>query len=89
MAAAAWLLTGARLQCGRVRLSDLAPGLVLGDDVQLGEGVRLGNHVVIHDRTVIGDGCEIGDHVVLGKPRSSPRAPRPQEAPPPLELARA
>jgi acetyltransferase-like isoleucine patch superfamily enzyme len=79
----------ARLQCGRVRISDLAPGLVLGDDVQLGEGVRLGNHVVIHDHTVVGDGCEIGDHVVLGKPpKLSARSSAPKEAPPPLELGR-
>ena len=32
----------------RMRLSDLAPGLVLGDGVQIGEGVRIGAHVVIH-----------------------------------------
>jgi acetyltransferase-like isoleucine patch superfamily enzyme len=71
-----------------VKLSDLAPGLVLGDGVQLGEGVRLGNHVVIHDGTVVGDGCEIGDHVVLGKPpKLSARSNAPKETPPPLEIA--
>jgi acetyltransferase-like isoleucine patch superfamily enzyme len=48
--------------------SDLAPGLVLGDDVSLGEGVRIGAHVVIHDGTVVGDGVEIQDGAVLGKP---------------------
>ena len=51
-----------------MRLSDLAPGLVLGDGVQLGEGVRIGAHVVIHPGTVVGDGCEIQDGAVLGKP---------------------
>ena len=51
-----------------MRLSDLAPGLVLGDGVQIGDDVRLGAHVVIHPGTVIGDGCEIQDGAVLGKP---------------------
>jgi len=70
-----------------VQPSDLAPGLVLGDDVKLGDGVRLGCHVVVHDRTVIADGCEIGDHVVLGKPpKLSARSSAPKEAPPALEL---
>jgi acetyltransferase-like isoleucine patch superfamily enzyme len=70
-----------------VQISDLAPGLVLGDDVTLGEGVRIGNYVVIHDRTLIGDGVEIGDHVVLGKPpKLSARSSAPKEAPPPLAI---
>jgi acetyltransferase-like isoleucine patch superfamily enzyme len=51
-----------------MQLSDLAPGLVLGDGVSLGEGVRIGAHVVIHDGTVVGDGCEVQDGAVLGKP---------------------
>ncbi|MBW3653271.1 MAG: Maf family protein, partial [Actinobacteria bacterium] len=59
-----------------MRLSELAPGLVLGDRVQLGDGVRLGAHVVIHDDTVIGDRCEIQDGVVLGKPRDEDEAVR-------------
>jgi acetyltransferase-like isoleucine patch superfamily enzyme len=44
-----------------------APGLVLGENVQIGEGVTLGAYVVIHDGTVVGDGCVIEDQVVLGK----------------------
>jgi acetyltransferase-like isoleucine patch superfamily enzyme len=44
-----------------------APGLMLGEDVQVGAGVVFGAHVVVHDRTVIGDGCVIEDHAVLGK----------------------
>lgn len=44
-----------------------APGLVLGEDVELGEGVTFGAHVVVHAGTVIGDGCTIEDHAVLGK----------------------
>jgi acetyltransferase-like isoleucine patch superfamily enzyme len=51
-----------------VRLSDRAPGLVLGDGVELPDDVRIGAHVVIHPGTVVGEGCELQDHVVLGKP---------------------
>jgi acetyltransferase-like isoleucine patch superfamily enzyme len=46
----------------------LAPGLVLGERVEIGEGVTFGAHVVVHDDVVIGDGCTIQDHVILGKP---------------------
>jgi len=51
-----------------MRLSDRAPGLVLGEGVVLEDDVRLGAHVVIHDGTVVGAGCEIQDGAVLGKP---------------------
>ena len=44
-----------------MRLSDRAPGLVLGDEVALPDDVRLGAHVVIHDGTVLGSGCEVQD----------------------------
>ena len=70
-----------------MQLSDLAPGLVLGERVHLGEGVRLGAHVVIHDDTVIGDRCEIQDGVVLGKPPKLARhSTASRQAPPPLVL---
>lgn len=48
-------------------MSMRAPGLALGEDVEIGEGVTFGAHVVVHDGTVIGDGCVIEDHAVLGK----------------------
>jgi acetyltransferase-like isoleucine patch superfamily enzyme len=48
-------------------MSARAPGLVLGENVQIGENVTFGAHVVVHDGTVIGDGCLIEDHAVLGK----------------------
>jgi acetyltransferase-like isoleucine patch superfamily enzyme len=50
-----------------------APGLMLGEDVQIGAGVSFGAYVVVHDGTRIGDGCAIEDHAVLGKrPRLAP-----------------
>jgi acetyltransferase-like isoleucine patch superfamily enzyme len=70
-----------------VRPSDLGPGLLLGDGVEIGEDVRFGAHVVVHPGTVIGDGCELQDGAIVGKPpklaRSSSAAGR---AVHPLEL---
>jgi acetyltransferase-like isoleucine patch superfamily enzyme len=62
--------------------SERAPGLLLGDGVELPDGVELGGNVVIHAGTVIGDGVRIQDNVVLGKPvvlgsRSSASRERP------------
>jgi UDP-2-acetamido-3-amino-2,3-dideoxy-glucuronate N-acetyltransferase len=63
--------------------SDLAPGLLLGADVQLGEGVEFGAHVVIHpgttvgDRVVIEDGAVVGKQPLLGKRSSAPAQPPP------------
>jgi UDP-2-acetamido-3-amino-2,3-dideoxy-glucuronate N-acetyltransferase len=52
-----------------------APGLVLGEDVEIGAGVSFGAHVVVHAGTVIGDRCAIEDHAVLGKrPRLAERS---------------
>ncbi len=50
-----------------MRLDPRAPGLLLGEDVQIGVDVAFSAHVVVHDGTRIGDGCTIEDHVVLGK----------------------
>lgn len=44
-----------------------APGLVVGDHVQVGDAVEFGANVTVHAGTVIGDGCVIEDNVVLGK----------------------
>jgi acetyltransferase-like isoleucine patch superfamily enzyme len=53
--------------------SAAAPGLLLGDGVEIGEGVSFGAYVVVHAGTHIGDGCTIEDHAVLGKrPRLAP-----------------
>jgi acetyltransferase-like isoleucine patch superfamily enzyme len=48
--------------------SDRAPGLLLGDGVQLPDGAEVGGNVVIHAGTVVGEGARIQDNVVLGKP---------------------
>jgi acetyltransferase-like isoleucine patch superfamily enzyme len=71
-----------------VQPSDLAPGLLLGEGVQVGEDVRFGAYVIVHPGTVIGDGCEIQDGAIVGKPpklarHSSASRPGP---PPPLVL---
>jgi acetyltransferase-like isoleucine patch superfamily enzyme len=45
--------------------SDLAPGLLIGDDVVIGEGSLIGGHVVIHAGVRIGAGARIGDHAQI------------------------
>jgi acetyltransferase-like isoleucine patch superfamily enzyme len=41
--------------------SDRAPGLLLGEGVEIGSDVRIGGNVVIHAGVRIGDDCLIGD----------------------------
>ncbi len=50
-------MSGANLQP-----SELAPGLLLGEDVEIGAGVLIGGHAIIHSGVRIGDGARIGDH---------------------------
>jgi acetyltransferase-like isoleucine patch superfamily enzyme len=45
-----------------LRPSELAPGLLIGDGVQVGSGARLGGHVVLHAGAEIGEAARIGDH---------------------------
>jgi acetyltransferase-like isoleucine patch superfamily enzyme len=56
-----------------VRPDGRAPGLIVGDGVEVGDGVCFGAYVVVHPGTIIGERCAIEDHAVLGK--------RPQLAP--------
>ena len=49
------------------RRDDLAPGLLLGEGVELGDDVQFGAYVVVHPGTKIGAGTVVGDHAVLGK----------------------
>jgi acetyltransferase-like isoleucine patch superfamily enzyme len=53
-------VSGAALQS-----SDLAPGLLLGDGVEIGHDVLIGGHVVIHAGVEIGDRARIGDHAQI------------------------
>jgi UDP-2-acetamido-3-amino-2,3-dideoxy-glucuronate N-acetyltransferase len=64
---------------GALHPSDLAPGLLLGEDVDLGSGVEIGGNVIIHPGTTIGsnvriqDGAVIGKRPLLGERSSAPR----------------
>lgn len=49
----------------RLRPSDVAPGLLLGDDVEIGEGVIIGGHAIIHSGVRIGAGARVGDHAQI------------------------
>jgi acetyltransferase-like isoleucine patch superfamily enzyme len=51
-----------------LRPSDRAPGLLLGEGVELPDSIELGGHVVVHAGTIVGDGARLQDGVVLGKP---------------------
>jgi UDP-2-acetamido-3-amino-2,3-dideoxy-glucuronate N-acetyltransferase len=51
-----------------LQLSERAPGLVLGDEVEVPDDAELGAHVVIHPGVVLGEGVRIQDGAVLGKP---------------------
>jgi acetyltransferase-like isoleucine patch superfamily enzyme len=51
-----------------LRADPRAPGLHVGEGVQIAAGVVIGAGVTIHDATVIAQGCEIEDGAVLGKP---------------------
>jgi UDP-2-acetamido-3-amino-2,3-dideoxy-glucuronate N-acetyltransferase len=51
-----------------LRSSQRAPGLLLGEDVELPDDLELGGNVVIHTGTRIGRNCAIGDLAVVGRP---------------------
>lgn len=52
-----------------------APGLLLGEDVQIADDVVFGAGVIVHAHTTIGAGCTIEDGALLGKrPRLAKRS---------------
>ena len=51
-----------------LRPSERAPGLLVGDGVDLPEDAVLGGNVVIHDGSVLGARLRLGDNCVIGKP---------------------
>ncbi len=48
--------------------SDRAPGLLLGEAVELPDDATIGGHVVIHAGTQVGSGVTIQDGAIVGKP---------------------
>lgn len=70
-----------------LRPSDRAPGLLLGDGVELPEDAEVGAYVVIHAGTVLGPGCTLQDHAVVGKPLAlGVRSTASREAPGPARI---
>jgi UDP-2-acetamido-3-amino-2,3-dideoxy-glucuronate N-acetyltransferase len=68
--------------------SERAPGLLLGEGVELPESAEIGGRVTIHAGTVIGAGCRLGDGAILGKPPMlGPRSTASRGAPMPLAVA--
>jgi acetyltransferase-like isoleucine patch superfamily enzyme len=51
---------------GALRADDRAPGLFVGERVDVAPDASLGAHVVLHDRVTIGPGCAVQDAAVLG-----------------------
>ena len=47
--------------------SDLAPNLLLGEDVDIDGGVEIGANVIVHDRVTIEAGARIDSGAVLGR----------------------
>lgn len=54
-------------RAAEVTPSDRAPGLLLGQGVELPDSVRLGGNVVVHAGALIGEGVELQDGCVIGK----------------------
>ncbi|MFL5781795.1 MAG: acyltransferase [Thermoleophilaceae bacterium] len=68
-----------------LRPSDRAPGLLLGEGVEVPDSAEIGGHVVIHAGTALGAGIRIHDGAVLGKPLSLGRnSTASREGPPPV-----
>lgn len=67
--------------------SERAPGLLVGDGVEIPADAEIGAYVVIHDGTVLGAGCRIQDHAVVGKPLAlGPRSTASRDTPAPARI---
>ena len=65
--------------------SELAPGLLLGEGVEVPADAAIGGNVVIHAGTALGAGVRVQDGAVLGKPPAfGARSKALREEPPPL-----
>ena len=70
-----------------LRSSTRAPGLFVGDGVEIPADALLGAHVVIHAGVVLGPGCAVHDGAVLGKePTLAPDSSAPRRSPEPLVI---
>jgi UDP-2-acetamido-3-amino-2,3-dideoxy-glucuronate N-acetyltransferase len=70
-----------------LRPSDRAPGLLLGEGVELPADAEIGGNVVVHAGTVVGSGARLGDGCVIGKaPSLGARSTSSRESPPPAVL---
>ena len=70
-----------------LRPSDRAPGLLLGDGVELPDSAEIGGNVVIHAGTRLGEAVRLQDGAVLGKPVAlGPRSQASDAAVAPLEV---
>ena len=68
-----------------LRSSERAPGLLLGEGVELPDSVEVGGHVVVHAGTVVGERVRVQDGAVLGKPLAlGPLSSAARDRPPPL-----
>jgi UDP-2-acetamido-3-amino-2,3-dideoxy-glucuronate N-acetyltransferase len=64
--------------------SERAPGLLLGEGVELPESVRVGGNVIVHVGTVVGEDVVLQDGCVVGKPPAlGPHSSSAAAAPPP------
>lgn len=71
-----------------LRPSERAPGLLLGEGVELPDSVEVGGNVVIHAGTLLGARVRLQDGAVLGKPVTlGPRSSAPRKGSEPLEVA--
>jgi UDP-2-acetamido-3-amino-2,3-dideoxy-glucuronate N-acetyltransferase len=69
--------------------SERAPGLLLGEGVDLPERIELGANVVLHPDTELGEDVRLGDGCVVGRPPLlSPRSTASRERPGPAVLGR-
>jgi acetyltransferase-like isoleucine patch superfamily enzyme len=73
-----------------LRPSDRAPGLLVGEDVELPPDVEVGGGVVLHAGTVVGAGARLQDGCVIGKPVAlGPSSTSPRAVPPPAVVGAA
>jgi UDP-2-acetamido-3-amino-2,3-dideoxy-glucuronate N-acetyltransferase len=72
-----------------LRESERAPGLLVGEGVDLPERIELGANVVLHPDTELGEDVRLGDGCVVGRPPLlSPRSTASREPPGPAVLGR-